>query len=281
MDNTSPEACALPAASNVKSVGAALAAARIARGASVEDVSRVLKLSVAQINAIEADDHSRLPAPVFVRGFIRSYARLLDVDVAPMLPAVPPTITPSDERLMHYRPGVTLQPKRGAGVRLMLGGALSVLLGLAYYEFVLNAPATSTLISAAIPARDGPPANAQVMQPGGSVRGPVAAVAEAQGGIRLPADNLQLKKSEDPASGASEGGLHFQFNGESWVEVRGSDGKVVFSMVNAPGSERIVRGNPPFTLVIGGASGVQLSYKGSRVDLASYVTSDVARLRLE
>jgi len=56
---------------------------------------------------------------------------------------------------------------------------------------------------------------------------------------------------------------------------------VVYSNLNAPGSERVVRGDPPFSLVIGGASGVQLSYNGSRVDLAAYATEDVARLRLE
>lgn len=280
MDNTSPEDWTSPGVPHAQSVGAALAAARIARGASVEDVSRVLKLSVAQIKAIEADDHSQLPSAVFVRGFVRSYARLLGLDISAMLPAKPAAMAPSDERLMHYRPGIALQPKRSTGTRLMLGAAFSVFLGLAYYEFVFNAPAADALISASAPVRDVTPNTVVVKHAETGVHGAVAAVAEADG-MRLPADNLQLKKSEDPVSGAPEGGLHFQFNGESWVEVRGSDGKVVFSMVNAPGSERIVRGNPPFTLVIGGASGVQLSYKGSRVDLASYVTSDVARLRLE
>jgi cytoskeleton protein RodZ len=120
--------------------------------------------------------------------------------------------------------------------------------------------------------------NAEVTIPA-HVPNVAAEVAKAR--AAAPDDNLRLKKSIDPASGAHEKGLHFLFNGESWVEVRGKDGKVVFSMVNAPGSERIVRGDPPFSLVIGGASGVELSYNGSRVDLASYVNSDVARLRLE
>ena len=44
--------------------GAMLAAAREAQGLSVEDISQRLKLSVAQIKSIEADDHSKLPTPV-------------------------------------------------------------------------------------------------------------------------------------------------------------------------------------------------------------------------
>lgn len=272
-------------ASTTHSLGATLRAAREARGASIEDASRALKLSVAQIQAIEADDYSQLPSPIFVRGFIRTYARLLDVDVTAMLPAKQPEMAPSDERLMHHRPGVSLEPRRGFSLPAMFGGAMCLLAALAYYEFVINAPPEGTRITASVPSREAPFVTAEARQ--GDARladslAPATAALPVQASVApTVADNLRLKKSEDPASGAGEKGLHFQFNGESWVEVRGSDGKVVFSMVNAPGSERIVRGNPPFTLVIGGASGVQLSYNGSRVDLASYVTSDVARLRLE
>jgi len=261
------------------SVGATLAAARAAREISVEDISQALKLSVAQVRAIEADDHSQLPSAVFVRGFIRSYARLLNVDILPLLPEKAPAMAPSDERLMHRRPGVSLEPRRNMGLPALLGGALCVLLGLAYYEFVINAPPAGSRISSPVPSREAPFVAAEMKY--GEASAPVAAAAAETPVVPWVAENLQLKKSEDPASGVIEKGLHFQFNGESWVEVRGKDGKVVFSMVNAPGSERVVRGHPPFTLVIGGASGVQLSYNGSRVDLASYATSDVARLRLE
>jgi hypothetical protein len=197
----------------------------------------------------------------------------------PLLPAKAPAMAPSDERLMHHRPGVSLEPRRNMGMPAMLGGAMVMLLGLAYYEFVINAPPAGSRISSPVPSREAPFVGAEMKY--GEVSAPVAAAATQAPVAPWVAENLQLKKSEDPASGISEKGLHFQFNGESWVEVRGKDGKVVFSMVNAPGSERIVRGSPPFTLVIGGASGVQLSYNGNRVDLASYATSDVARLRLE
>ena len=32
------------------------------------------------IQALEEDDHDRLPGPVFVRGYLRNYARLLDLE---------------------------------------------------------------------------------------------------------------------------------------------------------------------------------------------------------
>ena len=285
MDNTGREAQSFSAdATTAQSVGATLAAARIARGASVEDVSRLLKLSVAQVNAIEADDYSQLPSAVFARGFVRNYARLLHVDIAPILPALPAAAEKPDERLMHRRPGVLLEPRRSQKLPAVVASVTAALLGFAYYEFSLNAPAVSPYVAATTSvatATQQSRAAATTMDQ--AVDEPSAVVADATEQPPMPVadNNLRLKTSSDPASGVGEKGLHFLFNGESWVEVRGRDGKVVFSMVNAPGSERIVRGDPPFSLVIGGASGVQLSYNGSRVDLASYVTSDVARLRLE
>ncbi len=285
MDNTGQEGQTLSQSGSVaRSAGATLAAARVARGASVEDVARMLKLSVAQINAIEADDFSQLPSAVFARGFVRNYARLLNVDIAPVLPALPAAVEKPDERLMHRRPGVLLEPRRSQKMPALVASVAAALLGFAYYEFSLNAPAvrpyvaaTTSVAAAAQQAR----ATATAMDRALGEASTAAADTADQPATPLADLNLRLKTSSDPASGASEKGLHFLFNGESWVEVRGRDGKVVFSMVNAPGSERIVRGDPPFSLVIGGASGVQLSYNGSRVDLASYVTSDVARLRLE
>ena len=65
--------------------GALLGAAREAQNLSVADVARQLKLSRAQVEALEAGDYEQLPGPVFVRGFIRNYARLLKLDPEPLL----------------------------------------------------------------------------------------------------------------------------------------------------------------------------------------------------
>lgn len=268
--------------------GAMLAAARLARGASLEDVARLLKLSVAQVRALEADDHSPFSGAVFVRGFMRSYARLLNLDIEPLLPARPEaTPTPVREAQasrMYYKPGVSLEPRRNRKLPALLAGATFVLLGLAFYEFGVNTPPGSPRTVQGGAERGVPvavsPAGMAGSRSGTGDFTPSASQSEISG-LVVRADNLALKKSVDPTSGADERGLHFLFSGESWVEVKDGLGKIVFSRVNPPGSERIVHGDPPFTLVIGGASGVQLSYNGSRVDLASFSSEDVARLRLE
>lgn len=59
--------------------GTAIKQLREARGLTQKDVADALKISVTQTNAIEEMDKTRLPAEVYVRGFVRGYARYLRV----------------------------------------------------------------------------------------------------------------------------------------------------------------------------------------------------------
>ncbi len=59
------------------SIGARLKAARKARVLETGTVARELHLDVAIIEALENDNRDALPAPIFVKGYLRSYARLV------------------------------------------------------------------------------------------------------------------------------------------------------------------------------------------------------------
>lgn len=67
--------------------GNMLKAAREAQGLSIHEVCSQLRLGIKQIQAIEQDDFDKLPQPSIVRGFIRNYARLLNIEVNPILEA--------------------------------------------------------------------------------------------------------------------------------------------------------------------------------------------------
>ena len=55
----------------------------------------------------------------------------------------------------------------------------------------------------------------------------------------------------------------------------------MFKQVNGPGSEQWVDGRPPFSVVIGNASGVRLYYEGEEIELKEFTDVEVARLILE
>lgn len=71
------------------SVGKTLREAREQLGLSVNDVANRIKFAPRQVEALEADDYVQLPEAAFVRGFVRSYARLLELDSSRLLSSLP------------------------------------------------------------------------------------------------------------------------------------------------------------------------------------------------
>ena len=82
-------------------IGADLRDARLGRGHSIEDCQRATRISRRYLEALEEEDFSALPAPVFARGFLRSYAQFLGLDPTAMVARFPsnpraPAGLPSD-----------------------------------------------------------------------------------------------------------------------------------------------------------------------------------------
>lgn len=66
-------------------IGDTLKGAREAKGWTVQDAANKLRLMVRQVEAMETEDYGALGQPVFARGFVRNYAKLLGIDPEPML----------------------------------------------------------------------------------------------------------------------------------------------------------------------------------------------------
>jgi cytoskeleton protein RodZ len=77
------------AATPPASLGTLLREARESLGFTVADVAAQIKLAPRQIEALEADDFKSLPESAFVRGFVRSYAKILHLDMQPLLAMLP------------------------------------------------------------------------------------------------------------------------------------------------------------------------------------------------
>ncbi|MCB1956515.1 MAG: helix-turn-helix domain-containing protein [Rhodocyclaceae bacterium] len=77
-----------PAPDGFASVGEQLRAARESRGLSIGDVAYSLKLNPRQVDALESDRFDLLPGRAFARGFLKNYARFLELDPQPLLDAI-------------------------------------------------------------------------------------------------------------------------------------------------------------------------------------------------
>ena len=90
---------------SVAGCGRRLREAREAAGLSLADVGSRLKMPVRVVESLEREDWSRLGAPVFVRGQLRSYSRLLGLTTEPIMVAsgVAP-VAPAELQPRTYTP---------------------------------------------------------------------------------------------------------------------------------------------------------------------------------
>ena len=82
------------------------------------------------------------------------------------------------------------------------------------------------------------------------------------------------------APSPGEGQIKLAFRGAAWVEITDAKGKVLLSRTHPGGSTAEVAGKPPFTLVIGNAPEVRMTYNGRDFDLAPHTRVAVARFTL-
>ena len=78
-------------------IGHTLKQARIARGMSIQDVARETRVPRTSLEAIEGGDREALPAIVFVRGFVRSFAISVGVNPEPLLEQLTAANEPVEE----------------------------------------------------------------------------------------------------------------------------------------------------------------------------------------
>ncbi|MFJ9530988.1 helix-turn-helix domain-containing protein [Herbaspirillum sp. NPDC101396] len=116
-------------------------------------------------------------------------------------------------------------------------------------------------------------------QPGPAAVKPVAesaqpkvAVAPVSSGSPVTG-SLNISNSKDL--------LRLTFREDSWVEIRRGDKSTMISRLLKAGTTESFDINEPVTLVVGNAAGVDASLRGSRLDLETGSSSNVARLSLK
>ena len=118
-----------------------LVAARESRRMSQVDISQRIKLQVKQVNALEEGQWDTLPGKSFVRGALRSYGKLLDVDVDPLLesiggyaePAPVQEMRPIDASLSRTAGNGYHGDRRGSPIPWVISGLIGVVALVLYF----------------------------------------------------------------------------------------------------------------------------------------------------
>lgn len=239
-------------------VGARLRGAREAAGLSVADVGHKLKMPARVVESLEAENWDRLGAPVFVRGQLRSYARLLGlpVDHVVQMPELAPVVA-TELKPRTYTPRMQRFAEQASRRAVYIVLTLAILVPV----WVATRPQTEQLAGDA----------ASLDAPAIEQRADRSAPAPR----REPAP-LRASLAPIPARPAAPA-LALQFDGDSWVEIRGADGQILESGLLKAGEQRGYAAGEVTRMKLGNAPAVRVLHEGQVQDLAPYLRASVAR----
>jgi len=295
-------------------LGATLREARELKRLTIQDVVDAIHLSQKQVTALETNDFTLLPEPMITRGFIRSYARLLDIDSEPLLASHRSLVPSQDVGSIVVRSNVN-QVMTGSSDQPWLMYILSsilVLLFLISWMYYTDSSKTKPTeeVDIALVA-ESPTINTEgatvgqvevpvVNQtPSGASEKSISPTPEAStlnsqvdsgnsqvdsGTINHPSSISTVDSNSPEVSSNSndaDKSLVFSFEQESWLSVKDANGQVLFEKLMPAGAVQGFDGLAPFKVVIGNAIGTKVTYKGSDIDLTASTKGSVARLKVE
>ncbi len=258
--------------------GELLAARRHELRWTLEEVSQRLKLAPRQITALEANDFASLPGMASVRGFIRSYAKLLELDPVPLLAMLSNEANPAIDPIILRRP----LPSRGfpgrryappsvhrRGSRRLSGLALLVMVfvgALAFAAYRHGLPTISFDVSGVSTLLDSWKVLAD-SSTSESTDQPLSASADAA---------VAEQKSVDPSRS-----LELKLREDAWVEISALNGNKLVSRLMKAGTTERFDMSEPVVLVVGNANGVDASLRGQPLNLRAVARDNVSKLSLK
>jgi len=283
--------------------GNQLRSLREERGLSAQDIARELYLDVALIEALEDQNTDSLPSNSFIKGYLRNYARVLDVPCDDIIKAFECVCAGEDSSPCIQRISkVKETTSKDVGPRyatwsLVVAGL--VLLLAWWWAEILPSSTERKLDVVAVEPMPAPMSaetnelQADIQVDGESVAveslmvpdAPTAASSELEVlGPELEAEpELEPSKpASSPVAASAEGHqrLHLRFTQDSWVDIKDATGKRLFYDIGKEGTSRDLEGIAPFKILLGHAPGVELDFNDERIDHVPFQRNGVARFSL-
>jgi cytoskeleton protein RodZ len=256
--------------------GRSLAQARSALGLQIDEAAARLHVPAHVVTALEQGQWHKLGAPVFVRGQLRSYARLLSLDPLPLVEQVQVEQQAPVALVSHARTPRLRRLADGMGRKALYAGITAALVVPALFALRSQlVPATAVASLDEVPAAESvlavpvPPA-VDGVQPASRVTTPLVASITALPRTAAPAAAVE-------AGAGTAGQLLLQFSGDSWVDIAGPQGQVVEKGLVPAGQERRYAADAIARVTLGNASQVQASIDGRSLELAPLRRANVAR----
>lgn len=297
-------------------IGQQLREGRRKKSLTLEEASAQLRLPYSTLEALEAGRQADLGPPVYVRGYLQNYARLLGLDLH--LPDSPET-RPEPEELEP--PVMNLRPSVGRGRRLVdqyaklasyLVATVVVALPVLWWggtgildsigigekpvsDAVDAIPSTPTSAangtnSTQVAADDkvepqGPMVASMTPRRSASVNVPdsVMSPLESTNSMSEPSLAASERAADQEGEALTREGMvdiELQLSGDSWVEILDSDGtRLEYNLLNQDSVHRYTA-SPPLRMLIGNAAAVEIRIDGLPFDTRPHRQGNMARFEI-
>lgn len=288
--------------------GQRLRQAREQLGLSQQAVAERLCLKMSTVRDLEEDSISADLASTFVRGYIRSYAKLVHLpedELLPILAKQAPLRMAKVAPMQSFSLGKRRKKRDGwlmsftwliVFVVIGLTGAwwwqnhkaqqdeIATMADQSSAQLSLNSvdqQVPSTDSGTRVPFNDNAtaPVNTGAVALVPAATAPAVAVAAPQQPAVVSPSQPTRLETIPAVPAADPNSLVMDFSANCWLQVIDASGKTLFSGTQKSGGKLNLAGTAPYKLTIGAPDAVQIQYQGKPVDLSRFVKSNrVARL---
>lgn len=299
MNEISPESTEQQA-----SLGQVLASARRDANLTIEAVADRLKLSPKHITKLEQDDYTALGPITFVKGYIKAYCTLLQLDQAQTLTLFQaPESVESNKRMQSFS---RRTEKEANDSRLMLVSyvILAIVLGSSgfmYWQTTSNEndiivpevqtvlPEDSAQTDSPLDAQDEVSAQIEANNNAESDDQPLEVTKDSGAQTQSSAQTLSQPQVNPVVEGAATNKAEnktalntivMHFKDDSWVEIFDASSERIAFGVKKAGYTMTVQGVAPFSVVLGRHQLVDVELDGQAIDLSSLPRNRSAKFKL-
>ena len=291
--------------------GQLLRNAREQLGWTREQVASRIHLRLTLIAAIESDTYDKHTSHTFIRGYLRTYAKLVGIPEETILAAYDKLgLTPPDNIDMQSFSRRSRQQANDSRLKVVTWLVILVLIALSvawWWQSTARRSAGDEALAATemgatsnTPSATVPPAvdvADPVVAPATSAAAatsvdPVASAAattlpvDASSAVATTAVATSAATATQPAAdiAASEPAkvpqLKMSFTADCWLDVKDAKGKTLFSGLKKANDELVLEGPEPLKFIIGAPMAVNIEYQGKSIDMSRYNNGRTARLSL-
>jgi cytoskeletal protein RodZ len=237
------------------SVGRSLRQARIEAGLTVDDVSNATRVRIAIVQAIEQDNFAPCGGDVYARGHIRTLARAVHIDPAPLLARYDaehggrPAPTPAAPMFEAER----IRPeRRGPNWTAAMVAAIVAVIGFVGFTVVKGSGGSDSKSSVAE----------------GSTPTASTSTTSATPKISKPADP-KPEPTDSAIAAAPQDKVTVQVSapdGRSWISAKDHNGRLLFDGLLKQGESKTFQDKTKIDLVLGDAGAIKLYVNGKKID---------------